>query len=205
MEGIFAFFLESSFLGILLYRREPFQSIRSMARDLDALSRLMAVRLFHHRDQCLDATSRRAIHSLEDGRVFVNSLTGLLTNPWIFWQYAHTMTASVVTASFVMAAVGALYSLLGLYVTHAKTFVQTGVVAGAIACALMIFPTGDGNAKQVFAHQPIKGAAFEGLFRTERGAGLILVGQPNMETLTIDNPVGDSQVAKFSRLRGNVG
>jgi cytochrome bd ubiquinol oxidase subunit I len=53
----------------------------------------------------------------------------------------------------------------------------------------MIFPTGDGNAKQVFAHQPLKGAAFEGLFRTERGAGLILVGQPNMESLTIDNPL----------------
>jgi cytochrome d ubiquinol oxidase subunit I len=58
-----------------------------------------------------------------------------------------------------------------------------------VACALMIFPTGDGNAKQVFAHQPLKGAAFEGLFRTERGAGLILVGQPNMESLTIDNPL----------------
>ena len=55
------------------------------------------------------------------------------------------MTGSVVTASFVMAALGALYFLSGSYVTHAKTFVQTGVVAGAIACALMIFPTGDGN------------------------------------------------------------
>jgi cytochrome d ubiquinol oxidase subunit I len=53
----------------------------------------------------------------------------------------------------------------------------------------MIFPTGDGNAKQVFEHQPIKGAAFEGLFRTQRGADLFLVGQPNMETLTIDNPI----------------
>ena len=130
-----------------------------------------------------------AYSTAEDGRLFVNSLTDLLTNPWIFWQYAHTMTASVVTASFVMAAFGALYFLSGSYMTHARTFVQTGVVAGAIACVLMIFPTGDGNAKQVFEHQPVKGAAFEGLFRTERGAGLILVGQPNMETLTIDNPL----------------
>src|SRR2546422_6943312 len=53
----------------------------------------------------------------------------------------------------------------------------------------MIFPTGHGNAKQVFEHQPVKGAAFEGLFRTERGAGTILVGQPNTETMTIDNPL----------------
>jgi cytochrome d ubiquinol oxidase subunit I len=96
-----------------------------------------------------------------------------------------------------MAAVGALYLLLGLYVAHAKTFVQTGVIAGAVACALMIFPTGDGNAKQVFAHQPLKGAAFEGLFKTERGAGLILVGQPNMETLTIDNPLVIPRMLSF--------
>src|SRR5207237_3317465 len=97
----------------------------------------------------------------QDEPLFVNMLPGLLTNPWIVWQYTHTMTASVVTASCVVAAVGALYLLMGLYAAHAKTFVQTGVIAGAIACALMIFPTGDGNAKQVFAHQPLKGAAFE--------------------------------------------
>jgi cytochrome d ubiquinol oxidase subunit I len=63
------------------------------------------------------------------------------------------------------------------------------VVAGAIASALMIFPTGHGNARQVFEHQPVKGAAFEGLFATERGAGLYLIGQPNLETMTIDNPI----------------
>jgi len=54
---------------------------------------------------------------------------------------------------------------------------------------LMGFPTGHGNARQVFEHQPIKGAAFEGLFKTERGAGLLLIGQPNTETMTIDNPL----------------
>ena len=60
---------------------------------------------------------------------------------------------------------------------------------GLSPASLLIFPTGDGNAKQVFEHQPVKGAAFEGLFHTERGAGLLLIGQPNMETMTIDNPL----------------
>ncbi len=125
----------------------------------------------------------------DDGRLFLNSLSGLLTNPWLFWQYAHTMTAAVVTSSCVMAAIGAFYVLSGNHLAHAKTFIRTGVVAGAIACVLMIFPTGHGNAKQVFEHQPLKGAAFEGLFRSERGAGIVLVGQPNTETMTIDNPL----------------
>lgn len=127
----------------------------------------------------------------DDGRVFVTSLSlnGLLTNPWLFWQFTHNMTAMVVTASCVVAAVGAYYLLSGQHQAHAKTFLRTGVVVGAISSGLMIFPTGHGNADQVFHYQPVKGAAFEWLFRTEREAGLYLVGQPNLETMTIDNPI----------------
>jgi len=68
---------------------------------------------------------------------------------------------------------------------YARTFVSHGVVVRVIASLLLLFPTGHGNALQVFAHQPIKGAAFEGLFRTKEGAGLGIVGQPNLETMTI--------------------
>jgi len=196
MEGIFAFFLESSFLGILLFGDRRFSGL---IQWMATLMLFLGTWLSGYFIIATNAWMQHPVaYSLaQDGHVFVNSLTGLLTNPWIFWQYTHTMTASVVTASCVMAAVGALYLLLGLYVAHAKTFVQTGVIAGAVACALMIFPTGDGNAKQVFAHQPLKGAAFEGLFKTERGAGLILVGQPNMETLTIDNPLVIPRMLSF--------
>ena len=196
MEGIFAFFLESSFLGILLFGDRRFSVL---IQWMATLMLFLGAWLSGYFIIATNAWMQHPVaYSLaQDGHVFVNSLIGLLMNPWIFWQYTHTMTASVVTASCVMAAVGALYLLLGLYVAHAKTFVQTGVIAGAVACALMIFPTGDGNAKQVFAHQPLKGAAFEGLFKTERGAGLILVGQPNMETLTIDNPLVIPRMLSF--------
>jgi cytochrome d ubiquinol oxidase subunit I len=112
-----------------------------------------------------------------------------LTNPWIAWQYAHTMIATLATAGFVMAAAGAYYLLSEKQVDFGRTFVRIGVVSAALACALLAFPTGDGEAKQVFAYQPIKGAAMEGLFHTERGAGLVLIGQPNLDTLTLDNPL----------------
>ena len=188
MEGIFAFFLESSFLGVLLYGEERFSP---QVQWFAALMLFLGSWLSGYFILATNAWMQHpvAYTVAPDGRLFVSSLSGLLTNPWLLWQYTHNMTATVVTAAFVMVALGALYLLSGQHVAHAKTFLRTGVVAGAIACALMIFPTGDGNAKQVFAHQPLKGAAFEGLFHTERGAGLILVGQPNMETLTIDNPL----------------
>jgi cytochrome d ubiquinol oxidase subunit I len=188
MEGVFAFFLESSFLGMLLFGEARF------GRRVQWFVTLMLFVGSWLSGYFILATNAWMQHPVAytvaaDGRLFVNSLSGLLTNPWLFWQFTHNMTAAVVTASFVMAALGAFYLLSGHHLAQAKTFLQTGVVAGAIGCALLIFPTGDGNAKQVFAHQPVKGAAFEGLFRTEREAGLLLIGQPNMETLTIDNPL----------------
>src|SRR3989442_1912762 len=188
MEGIFAFFLESSFLGVLLYGEERFSP---QVQWFAALMLFLGSWLSGYFILATNAWMQHpvAYTVAPDGRLFVNSLTGLLTNPWLLWQYTDNVTASGVPAAFVMVALGALYLLSGQHVAHAKTFLRTGVVAGAIACTLMIFPTGHGNAKQVFEHQPVKGAAFEGLFRTERGAGTILVGQPNTETMTIDNPL----------------
>lgn len=188
MEGLFAFFLESTFLGVLLFGEKRFGLRVQWCASLMLFLGSWLSGYF------ILATNAWMQHPVaytvaDDGRLFLNSLSGLLTNPWLFWQYAHTMTAAVVTSSCVMAAIGAFYLLSGNHLAHAKTFIRTGVVAGAIACVLMIFPTGHGNAKQVFEHQPLKGAAFEGLFRSERGAGIVLIGQPNTETMTIDNPL----------------
>jgi cytochrome bd ubiquinol oxidase subunit I len=196
LEGIFAFFLESSFLGVLLYGENRFSP---QVQWVAALMLFLGSWLSGYFILATNAWMQHpvAYTVADDGRLFVNSLSGLLTNPWLFWQYTHNMTATVVTGSFVMAALGALYLLTGQHAAHAMTFLRTGVVAGAIASALIIFPTGDGNAKQVFAHQPVKGAAFEGLFRTERGAALILVGQPNTETMTIDNPLAIPRALSF--------
>lgn len=188
MEGLFAFFLESTFLGILLYGRTMFSPVVLW------LTTLMLFLGSWLSGYFIIATNAWMQHPVAyavdpDGFVHVESLWGLLTNPWIVWQFTHTMTAAVVTGSFVMAAVGAYYLLSGIHVEAAKMFLRTGVVAGAVATSLMLFPTGHHAALQVFEHQPIKGAAFEGHFYTESGADLVLLGQPNMDTLTIDNPL----------------
>jgi cytochrome bd ubiquinol oxidase subunit I len=206
MEGMFAFFLESSFLGILLYGEGRF------SRRTQWFASLMLFLGSWLSGYFILATNAWMQHPVAyaiapDGRLFVDSLSGLLTNPWLLWQYTHNMTAAVVTASFVMAALGAFYLLSGANLAYARTFVRTGVVVGTMASVLMIFPTGHGNARQVFEQQPIKGAAFEGLFKTERGAGLLLVGQPNLETMTIDNPIeipSALSILVYNKLYANV-
>lgn len=187
MEGVFAF-LESSFLGVLLFGES-----RVSRRTLWLATVLLWLGswLSGYFILATNAWMQHpvAYHVAADGRLTVESLVGLLTNPWLIWQFAHNMTAAVVTGAFVVAAVGGLYQLAGKHPALARTCLRTGVVAGAFASVLLITPTGHESARQVFEFQPVKGAAFEGLFRTERGADLVLIGQPNMETMTIDNPL----------------
>jgi len=188
MEGMFAFILESSFLGVLLFGERALGPFVHWAASLLLFLGSWLSGYF------IIATNAWMQHPVayalgENGTVHVVDVWGLLTNPWISWQYTHNMTAAVVTGSFVMAGVGAYYLLSGLHTDQAKIFVRTGVCTGALASLLLVYPTGHGEALQVFVHQPIKGAAFEGLFHTEEGADFILIGQPNLETLTIDNPL----------------
>ncbi len=188
MEGVFAFFLESSFLGILLFGERRFgPRVHAFA----ALMIFLGAWLSAYFILATNAWMQHPMaYSMDPaGRAHVTSLWGLLTNPWLLWQYAHTMTASVATSAFAMSAVGAFYILSGIHTDYAKTFLRTGIAAAALASVLLLYPTGDGNARQVFEHQPVKGAAFEALFRSETGAGVVIIGQPNMETLTLDNPL----------------
>jgi cytochrome d ubiquinol oxidase subunit I len=109
----------------------------------------------------------------------------------------HNMTGAVITGSFVMAAVGAFYLLDGRQTEYAHIFLKVGVTAGLISSILIIFPTGDLHGKYVARNQPAAIAAMEGLYKTETGAGMILIGQPNPETGQIDNPIVINNLLSF--------
>jgi cytochrome d ubiquinol oxidase subunit I len=135
------------------------------------------------------------------GQILLSSFWGLLLNPWVGWQYLHNMIAAVVTGSFVMASVGAYYLLRKQHESHGRTFVGLGVSSGVIALVLLVFPTGDGQGKNIATHQPITLAAMEGLFDTAQGAPLVLVGQPDTEKLRLDNPIELPRVLSFLTYR----
>jgi cytochrome bd ubiquinol oxidase subunit I len=138
-----------------------------------------------------------AYRVLPDGVYEVTSFWGLLTNPWALLQYAHNMSGAVITGSFVMCAVGAFYILENRFPEHGRVFLKTGVIAGLISCATQIFPTGDLHGRYMAKLQPAAVAAMEGLFSSQRGAGIVLIGQPNEEKQTIDNPLVVNDVLSF--------
>jgi cytochrome bd ubiquinol oxidase subunit I len=188
MEGVFSFFLESTFLGLFLFGEKR---LSKWAHWGAAFMVFLGSWISGYFIIVTNAWMQHpvAYDILPNGTFEITSFTGLLLNPWALLQYAHTMCGAVVTASFVMASVGAFYLLEGRFVEYARIFVKTGVIAGFVASALMIFPTGDMHGRMVAKRQAATMAAMEGLFHTEKGAGVAIMGQPNEKTETLDNPL----------------
>ena len=135
------------------------------------------------------------------GEIELASFWGLLLNKWALWQYAHTMLGAVQTGCFVMAAVGAFYLLTKRNEAYGRTFVKGGVLVGAIAAALQLFPTGDMQGRMIANHQPVTLAAMEGLFDTQDGAPLVILGQPDVQRRKLDNPLDVPDMLSFLTYR----
>jgi cytochrome d ubiquinol oxidase subunit I len=121
----------------------------------------------------------------------------LLLNKWALWQYAHTMLGAVQTGCFVMAAVGAFYLLTHRDEIYGRTFVRTGVLVGVVAAVLQLLPTGDMQGRLVSELQPPTLAAMEGLFTTQEGAPLAILGQPDVPNRRLDNPLVIPRMLSF--------
>jgi cytochrome bd ubiquinol oxidase subunit I len=113
----------------------------------------------------------------------------VLLNSWTFAQYAHNMGGAVVCGAFVMAGLGAFYVLGRRHEEYGRLFLKVGVTAGVLASLWMLFPSGHFSSEQVAEHQPVSLAAMEGLFQSETRAGIVLIGQPDVENQTIENPI----------------
>ncbi len=200
MEGVFSFFLESSFLGLFLFGESR---LGPKAHWFSAFLVCAGSWLSGFFIIATDAWMQHPVgyRIAPSGEILLASFSQLLLNPWTFWQYLHNMTGSVVTASFVMSAVGAFYLLTRRDEDYGRTFVRLGVVSGAIASCLMIFPTGDQQGRNIALHQPVTLAAMEGLFHTEQGASLAIIGQPDVDRRRLDNPITIPNALSFLTYR----
>src|SRR5438270_12687074 len=188
MEGMFAFFLESAFLGLFLYGEKR---LGPRGHSWSAFAVFLGAWISGFFIIVTDAWMQHPVgYTLApNGSAQLSSFWALVLNPWAWWQYAHNMSGAVITGAFVMASVGAFYRLWGKFVEFGRIFVRTGVAAGLIFSVLQLFPTGDGQGRLIAQNQPVTLAAMEALFATQPGAPLVLVGQPNVDEKKIDNPL----------------
>ena len=187
LEGVFAFFAESVFLGIFLAGRGR---VSAGVHWLSAMFMLVGSWLSGFFIIATNAWMQHPVaYSGAGDKVQLDSLWGLLTNPWVGWQYAHNMSGAAITGSFVLAAMGAFYLLQGKHIQFARISIKVGVVAALIFCVLQIFPTGDRAAHNTAHMQPSKFAAMEGMFKTEKGAPLVIIGNPNTDTRELESTI----------------
>src|SRR5262249_39156109 len=200
MEGVFSFFLESSFLGLFLFGEKRLGPVGHWFSAFLVFLRSWLSGFF------IVATDGWMQHPTgyrigANGAIELSSFWDLLTNKWSLWQYSHTMLGAVQTGCFVMAAVGAFYLLTNRDENYGRTFLRAGVVVGMVASLLQLFPTGDMQGKMVAYHQPVTLAAMEGLFETQAGAPLAILGQPDVEKRRLDNPLTFPNMLSFLTYR----
>jgi cytochrome bd ubiquinol oxidase subunit I len=188
MEGMFAFFLESAFVGTLIWGEK-----RLGPRGHFAAAIAVAIGSWISGYFVLVTNSfmqHPVGYQIEpNASLGIASMSAYLLNPWAFVQFAHNQLAAVVTGSFVVAAVGAFYALRGLHPVQATLYLRAGTFVGLIASLAVAFPTGDAQAKMVGHYQPVTLAAMEGKFESGPMAAVALIGQPNVEAQRLDNPI----------------
>ena len=195
MEGVFAFFAESVFLGVFLAGRDRFSP------RIHWISAVMVFVGSWVSGFFIIATNAWMQHpvaySSAGEKVQLDSFWGLITNPWVRWQYLHNMGGAAVTGSFVLAAMGAFFLLSGKHERFARLSVRLGVIGALIFSVWQIFPTGDRSAHDVSVHQPAAFAAMEGMFESEKGAPLVILGNPDTEKRRLDSSLAMPHFLSF--------
>jgi cytochrome d ubiquinol oxidase subunit I len=187
MEGVFAFFAESSLLGVFLFAESR---ISPRAHWLAAVGVAFGAVLSGYFIVATNAWMQHPVAYQPAGdHVELTSLWGLLSNPYVRWQYPHVISGALVTGAMVMAGVGAFYLLARRDEESGRVFVRVGVVSGVLFSMLSLFPTGAFHGENITRFQPAKMATMEGLFKTQEVAPLAINGMPERDRQELMDPI----------------
>jgi cytochrome d ubiquinol oxidase subunit I len=196
LEGMFAFFAESAFLGLFLYGENKLGPRWHM---LSAVMVFLGSWLSGYFIVVTNAFMQHPVGYARSpgGRLELVDATSYLFNSWALWEYAHTMCAAVVTGGFVVASVSAYWLLMSQHELTGRLAMRVALVVTLTACVLQLFPTGDRQGKFVAEYQRPALAAMEGKFASGSHAELALIGQPNVDEHRLENPLVVPHVLSF--------
>ena len=188
MEGMFAFFMESAFIGALIWGEKR---LGPRNHFLAAVAVATGSWLSGYFILVTNSFMQHPVGAIKnpEGYLTLSDPVAFLLNPWAIVQFAHNQAAALVTGSFVVTALGAFYCLRGVHVTQARLYLRGGVIVALISSLFVAFPSGDQQAKMVGRHQPVTLAAMEGKFIGGQMAGVAVIGQPNVAKQRLDNPI----------------
>lgn len=175
-EVLSAFFLEATFLGIMLFgwnRVPPWLHVTACIAV--ALGTTMSAFWILSANSWMQTPVG---HEMRNGIAYPVDWLAIVFNPSFPYRFAHMVTAAYLTTSFVVLAVGARYMISGRYMPEARTMLRMGVGFAAIVAPLQLF-IGDQHGLNTLKHQPIKVAAMEGHWDGAHPAPLVLFAWPD--------------------------
>ena len=178
-EVLTAFFLEATFLGIMLFgfkrvsnRTHTIATVLvAVGTSLSAFWILALVSWMH----------TPAGFEMRDGVAHATNWMEIIFNPSFGYRLVHTMLASFLTVSFLIIGLSAYRALRDDATPAVLASLRLGVIMAAVLTPAQIF-SGDMHGLNTLEHQPAKVAAMEALWETRRGAPLVLFGLPDAES-----------------------
>ncbi len=181
-EVLTAFFLEASFLGVMLFGWNRVSPRMHFASTLIVASGTLISAFW-----ILSANSwmqtPRGFRVAENGLLFPTDWMAVIFNPSFPYRLIHMTTAAFLTTAFVVGGVGSFYLWRRCYVKHARVMVGMAMIMAVFVAPLQLL-FGDMHGLNTFKHQPAKVAAMEGLWETRKGAPLKLFGWPDQAAET---------------------
>ena len=175
-EVLTAFFLEATFLGIMLFGRSRVSSrMHLVATLMVAIGTTLSAFWILSLNSWMQTP---AGYEIIDGKFHAVDWLAIVFNPSFPYRLGHTLLASALTAGFLIAGVSAWQLIKGTANQGTRQALRAAIVAVAVVIPLQIF-MGDLHGLNTLKHQPAKIAAIEGIWQTEKGAPLTLFGIPN--------------------------
>jgi cytochrome d ubiquinol oxidase subunit I len=179
-EALIAFFLESSFLSILLFgEKRVSRRMHWFATLMVALGATLSAFWIVAANSWQQTPA--GFH-IVNGRAELTSFAAAVFNPSTLLRFLHAVLGSWVTAAVFVGSLSAYYLLRGQYQEFARRSLRLALVFGLVALTAEVV-VGDAHTRQVARTQPEKFAAIEVLYQSQTGAPLAVVGQPLPEVL----------------------
>jgi cytochrome d ubiquinol oxidase subunit I len=193
-EVLTAFFLEATFLGVMLFGMERvssrvhiFCSVMVAAGTTLSAFWILALSSWMHTPQG---------HVMDGGVLIAGDWARVVFNPSFPYRFAHMLLASGLTASFLVAGLSAWRLLKAPQDPGALHTLRTGALVAAVLAPLQVL-VGDLHGLNTLEHQPAKIAAVEAIWQTQKGVPLVLFAIPNEEKGRNDYAVEVPKLASF--------
>jgi cytochrome d ubiquinol oxidase subunit I len=175
-EVLTAFFLEATFLGIMLFGRKRVSNrVHTLATWMVAIGTSLSAFWILVLNSWMQTPTG---FEMRDGQAFVTSWMDVIFNPSMPYRFVHMMIASGLTAAFVVAGLSAFRMLRGDTTVANRAAMRVGIWLAAILIPIQIV-AGDLHGLNTLEHQPAKVAAMEGLWEDTEGADLLLFAWPD--------------------------